>query len=136
VVATTTGVFRDHVGTTATLVYESGEALLSRELSKEDRHMSAAGTWNLVMQTPIGERKVTLTLQSAGGTLTGKMSAEGNSTDIYEGKDSGNGATWKVNVQNPMPLTLEFSGTVAGDQISGTVSAAVGSWPFSGSRSA
>ncbi len=42
--------------------------------------MSAAGTWNLVMQTPIGERKVTLTLQSAGGTLTGKMSAEGNST--------------------------------------------------------
>jgi hypothetical protein len=98
--------------------------------------MSAAGTWNLVMQTPIGERKVTLTLQSAGGTLTGKMGAEGNSTDIYEGKDTGNAATWKVNVQNPMPLTLEFSATVSGDQISGTVSAAVGSWPFSGSRGA
>jgi hypothetical protein len=98
--------------------------------------MAAAGTWNLVMQTPIGERKVTLTLQSTGGALTGKMSAEGNSTDIYEGKVAGDGATWKVNVQNPMPLTLEFAATVAGDQISGTVSAAVGSWPFSGSRSA
>ena len=39
--------------------------------------MSAAGTWNLVMQTPIGERKSTLTLQEAGGALTGKMAAEG-----------------------------------------------------------
>ncbi len=99
--------------------------------------MSAAGTWNLVMQTPIGERKSTLTLQSAGGALTGKMAAEdGNSVDIYEGKVAGNGASWKANIKNPMPLTLEFSGTVAGDQMSGTVSAAVGSWPFSGSRSA
>jgi hypothetical protein len=98
--------------------------------------MSAAGTWNLVMQTPIGERKVTLTLQSAGGALTGKMTAEGGAVDIYEGKDAGSGASWKADIKNPMPLTLEFSGTVAGDQMSGTVSAAVGNWPFSGSRSA
>jgi len=98
--------------------------------------MSAAGTWNVVMQTPIGERKVTLTLQSAGGALTGKMSAEGGTVDIYEGKVAGDSASWKANIQNPMPLTLEFSGTVSGDQMSGTVSAAVGSWPFSGSRGA
>jgi hypothetical protein len=98
--------------------------------------MSAAGTWNLVMQTPIGERKSTLTLQEAGGALTGKMAAEGGTVDIYEGKVAGNGASWKADIKNPMPLTLEFSGTVAGDQMSGTVSAAVGSWPFSGSRGA
>jgi hypothetical protein len=64
------------------------------------------------------------------------MSAEGGSVDIYEGKVAGSGATWKVNVQSPMPLTLEFSGTFAGDQVTGTVSASVGSWPFSGSRGA
>lgn len=98
--------------------------------------MSAAGTWNVVMQTPIGERKVTLTLATTGGALTGKMVAEGGSVDIFEGKVAGNDASWKADIQNPMPLTLEFSGTVAGDSISGTVSAAVGSWPFSGSRSA
>jgi hypothetical protein len=35
-----------------------------------------------------------------------------------------------------MPLTLEFAGDIDGDRISGTVSAAVGSWPFSGSKDA
>jgi hypothetical protein len=99
--------------------------------------MSAAGTWKVAMQTPIGERKITLTLQAAGGALTGKMSAEdGNAVDIYDGKLAGSSASWKADIKNPMPLTLEFSGTVDGDKISGTVSAAVGSWPFSGSRSA
>jgi hypothetical protein len=99
--------------------------------------MSAAGTWNLTMQTPIGERKVTLALQVSGGALTGKMTAEdGNAVDIYEGKVAGSSASWKSNIKNPMPLTLEFAGTVDGDKMSGTVSAAVGSWPFSGSRSA
>lgn len=98
--------------------------------------MSAAGTWKLVMQTPIGERKSTLTLQEAGGALIGKLAAEDGSVDIYEGKLAGNNASWKVNIKNPMPLTLEFNGTVDGDKISGTVSAAVGSWPFSGSRGA
>jgi hypothetical protein len=34
-----------------------------------------------------------------------------------------------------MPLTLEFTASVAGDKISGNVSASgVGSWPFSGTR--
>jgi hypothetical protein len=99
--------------------------------------MSAAGTWNLAMQTPIGERKVTLTLQVAGAALTGRMSAEdGNAVDIYEGKLAGDAASWKANIKNPMPLTLEFAGNVDGDRISGTVSAAVGSWPFTGIKGA
>jgi hypothetical protein len=98
--------------------------------------MSAAGTWNLVMQTPLGDRKATLTLQSSGGAITGTMTAEGGSVDIHEGKVAGNGASWKANIKNPMPLTLEFSGTVDGDKLSGTVSTAVGSWSFSGTRSA
>jgi hypothetical protein len=99
--------------------------------------MSAAGTWNLAMQTPIGERKVTLTLQVAGSNLTGRMGAEdGSAVDIYDGKLAGNAASWKANIKNPMPLTLEFAGDVDGDSMSGTVSAAVGSWPFTGTRGA
>lgn len=98
--------------------------------------MSADGTWKLSMQTPIGERKSTLALQGAGGTLTGKLTGEeGNSTDIYEGKLDGNAASWKADIKSPMPLTLAFSGTVDGDKISGTVSAgAIGSWPFTGTK--
>jgi hypothetical protein len=98
--------------------------------------MSADGTWKLTMQTPIGERKSTLALQSADGRLTGKMTGdEGNATDIYDGKVSGNGAAWKADIKSPMPLTLAFTGTVDGDKMSGTVSAgAIGSWPFTGTR--
>ncbi|HXE89103.1 MAG TPA: hypothetical protein VN524_20145 [Hyphomicrobiaceae bacterium] len=99
--------------------------------------MSAAGTWKLAMQTPIGERKVTLSLGVSGAALTGTMSAEdGNAVDIYDGKIAGNAASWKANIKNPMPLTLEFAGDIDGDRISGTVNAAVGSWPFAGSKGA
>jgi hypothetical protein len=97
--------------------------------------MSADGTWKLTMQTPIGERKSTLEVTTAGGALTGKLTGdEGNSTSIYEGKADGNTVSWKADIKSPMPLTLQFTATVDGDKISGSVSAAVGSWPFTGTR--
>ena len=98
--------------------------------------MSVDGTWKLSMQTPIGERKSTLALVSTGGALTGKLTGEeGNSTDIFDGKASGDSFSFKAAIKSPMPLTLEFTGSVAGDKISGNVSASgVGSWPFSGIR--
>ena len=98
--------------------------------------MSADGTWKLAMKTPLGERKATLALKAAGAALTGKMTnEEGNSTDIFEGKANGDNVSFKAAIKSPMPLTLEITGSVAGDNISGTVSASgVGSSPFSGTR--
>ena len=97
--------------------------------------MSADGTWNLTMQTPMGERRSTLTLSTAGGTLTGKQEAEGNTTDIAEGTVSGNDVSWKVSITNPMPLTLTFNGAVEGDKLSGTADTGMfGSFPFEGTR--
>ena len=98
--------------------------------------MSADGTWNLVMQTPIGERKITLVLKAQGAGLSGTMTnEEGNSTAIFDGKGDGANVAFKAAIKVPMPLTLEFTGTVAGDKLSGKVSASgVGSWPFNGAR--
>jgi hypothetical protein len=97
--------------------------------------MSADGTWNLTMKTPIGDRKAKLELTTAGGALTGKLTGEeGNSTNLYEGKADGSNLSWKADIKSPMPLSLQFTGTVSGDSISGNVSAAVGSWPFTGTR--
>jgi hypothetical protein len=98
--------------------------------------MSVDGTWKLVMQTPIGERKSTLTLKQAGPGLTGRLAGEeGNATDIYDGQASDAGLGFKAAIKNPMPLTLEFTAKITGDKIAGTVSASgVGSWPFSGTR--
>ena len=51
--------------------------------------MAVDGNWNIVMSTPMGERKASLSVKSAGGTLTGTQGAEGNSTEIFEGTVSG-----------------------------------------------
>jgi hypothetical protein len=109
---------------------------LRRERQAQEEGMSADGTWKLSMQTPIGERKSTLALKSSGGTVTGKLTGEeGNSTDIFDGAVSGDKVSFKAAIKSPMPLTLEFSASVAGDKISGSVNASgVGSWPFSGTR--
>ena len=97
--------------------------------------MSADGTWNLTMQTPMGERRSTLTLSTAGGKLTGTQEAEGNTTEIADGSVNGNDVSWKVAITNPMPLTLTFSGSVNGNTLNGTADTGMfGSFPFEGTR--
>jgi hypothetical protein len=97
--------------------------------------MAVDGNWNLTMTTPMGERQATLTLQSSGSTLTGTQGADGNSGEIFDGTVNGNNVSWKVSITNPMPLTLEFTGTVSGDSISGEMGIGpMGSFPFTGAR--
>src|SRR5258708_35988455 len=97
--------------------------------------MAVDGNWNLTMSTPMGERNATLSLKNSVGTLTGTQGAEGNSTEIFEGTANGDDVAWKVSITNPMPLTLEFSGKVSGDSISGQMGIGpMGSFPFTGKR--
>src|SRR5262249_31929642 len=116
----------------------SGESHTARRTDRgaKERKMSADGTWNVSMQTLIGERKLTVALKLSGSVLTGKVTGEdGKSTDIFDGTANGDNISFKAAITNPMPLTLEVSGVIAGHKISGTVNArGVGSMPFTGSR--
>ena len=97
--------------------------------------MAVDGNWNITMSTPMGDRQTTLSLKSAAGALTGTQEAEGNSAEIFDGKTSGDDVFWKVSITNPMPLTLEFTGKVSGDSISGEMGLGpMGSFPFTGTR--
>jgi hypothetical protein len=97
--------------------------------------MAVDGKWNISVETPIGTRQATLTLSAAGSALTGTQSADGGSAAINDGKLDGNKVSWKVAITDPMPITLEFEGTVEGDKISGHANAgAFGAMPFSGTR--
>lgn len=97
--------------------------------------MSVDGNWKITMSTPMGDRDATLALTSAGGTLTGSPSAEGNSAAIFDGTVNGNDVAWKVDITSPMPLTLAFTGTVDGDAIAGEMGIGfMGSFPFKGTR--
>ncbi len=97
--------------------------------------MSVDGNWNLTMSTPMGERNATLSLKSAGSTLTGTQSAEGNTGEIQDGTVNGDSVAWKISITNPMPLTLAFTGKVSGDTMSGDMGIGMmGSFSFSGTR--
>jgi len=97
--------------------------------------MAVDGNWNLVMTTPMGERNATLSLKSAGSTLTGTQGADGNSTEIFDGTAEGDDVAWKVSITNPMPLTLAFTGKVTGNSIAGEMGIGpMGNFPFTGTR--
>ena len=97
--------------------------------------MSVDGTWNLVVKSPMGDQPSTLTLKADGGTLTGTASAQGNTNDIANGKVDGDNVSWSNSITTPFPMTLEFSGTVVGDTLNGSVKAgSFGSFPFTGAR--
>jgi len=115
--------------------YTAAQSLFGFAGILEEGRMAVDGNWNLTMQTPMGERNATISLKSAGGTLTGTQGADGNSTEIFDGTVSGNDVAWKVSITNPMPLTLEFKGAVAGDDISGEMGIGfMGNFPFTGKR--
>lgn len=97
--------------------------------------MAADGNWNLVISTPLGERRATLSVKAQGSTLTGTQAADGNSADIFDGAVNGDNISWKVSITDPMPMTLEFSGAIKGNDISGdVVLGSFGSSSFSGTR--
>ena len=97
--------------------------------------MSADGTWNISIETPMGTRNSTLALKSEGDKLTGTQSEGNRSTEIADGAVSGNQVSWKVSIDKPVAMELKFSGEVEGDKISGKASAGMfGSFPFSGTR--
>lgn len=97
--------------------------------------MSADGTWNITMNTPMGAQQATLELKSDGSSLTGTMSGPQGTIELKDGAGDGDSLSWKADITTPMAMTLEFSATVDGDSISGNVKlGAFGTASFSGTR--
>jgi hypothetical protein len=97
--------------------------------------MAVDGTWKITLETPLGSRSATLTLASVGGGLSGTMSGEAGSTEIYDGEVNGDQISFKADINQPMSLTLTFSGTVTGNALAGSVALGMfGNAPFSGAR--
>ncbi len=74
-----------------------------------------SGKWTAQVPGRSGQmREVTITLKSAGQTLTGTVSGRQGDTEISEGKISGDDLSFKVNTQQG---TQTYTGKVVGNEI-------------------
>jgi len=97
--------------------------------------MSADGSWNCTINSPMGAQEATMTLDTDGGSLSGTMAGAQGTQEFTGGTVDGNNLEWKVEMTSPMPMTLEISASVDGDSISGNVKlGAFGNASFEGSR--
>lgn len=98
--------------------------------------MAADGKWQLTINTPLGAQQSMLNISTSGASLSGTQSAaSGDEKPIEEGKISGDQISWKASITKPMAMTLEFSATVQGDAMTGSVKLGMfGTQPFRGVR--
>ena len=96
--------------------------------------MSADGTWKTTINSPMGVQEGTLTIATSGATFTGSMQTAQGAQEV-SGKVDGNTLTWGSKLTQPFPIDLEFTVTVNGDSMEGSVKAgAFGSSPLKGVR--
>jgi hypothetical protein len=97
--------------------------------------MAVDGTYNLTMQTPMGNREVKLDLASAGNDLSGSF-AGAQGTAPLTGTVDGDAVNFALTFTGAMgPMELKFAGKQDGDTIAGTVQCgAFGSGPCAATR--
>ena len=81
--------------------------------------MSADGVWNVTMDSPMGAQQVTLTLSTDGGSLSGKLGGPQGEMEFKDGTVDGNNLAWTINIDQPMPMAIETTATIDGDNLTG-----------------
>jgi hypothetical protein len=83
----------------------------------------------------MGVQTGTLVLTINDNELSGSMQSPQGEMAIADGKADGDNLSWNTSITSPMPMTLEFSAAVAGDEITGSVKLGTfGNADFKGTR--
>ena len=97
--------------------------------------MSADGSWNCTINSPMGAQQATITLVTDGSSLSGKMEGAQGTQKFDGGTADGDNLSWKIEMTSPMPMTLEVSASVNSDAIGGNVKLGTfGDATFTGTR--
>jgi len=97
--------------------------------------MSVTGTWNLTLNSPLGDQAATLQIQEAEGGFQGTLKGQGDPTPVDQLKVDGSNVGFEADADTPVGrLRLGFNGAVAGDAINGTYSTPFGAFNFTGTR--
>ena len=86
-----------------------------------DEPAKVAGTWEMTFEGPRGTRTQTLTIQQDGSAIKGTAKGQRGEAPL-EGSVTGNNIKFTITRETPNgTFTLEYSGTVEGDSMKGTV---------------
>jgi len=83
--------------------------------------MSITGNWAFTSKSPMGNDAGTFALSADNAALTGSITGGDGTTEIFDGSVAGKTATFKANINKPMPIVLEFSLELADDTLSGII---------------
>lgn len=96
--------------------------------------MSLDGIYDVIVKSPLGDQKSTLTVKTDGSSFIGRNVGATANNEIA-GTVEGHTLAWQEKISVPIPMTLDMTATVEGDTLSGTVKAgAFGSFPMTGAR--
>ncbi|QIG79654.1 hypothetical protein [Stakelama tenebrarum] len=98
--------------------------------------MSFEGTWEIVINAPVGKQTATAEFSVAGDALKGTLSASQGAMEV-EGTVDGDHARFKGKSKIPFPMTLEYDVALdeTGDSFSGKCkSGPFGTFPMTGTR--
>jgi len=93
------------------------------------------GTYAITIEVPGSPLGATLNLTQQGSSLTGTMVSQLGTSPISNGKATPNGFSFNASVMfGGASIEINVTGTVSGNQVSGTVDSPQGSVPFAGTR--
>ena len=97
--------------------------------------MSADGTWNCTLDTPMGAQQMTLTLKTDGDKLSGSLAGAQGTMEFTCGTVDGNNLSWSVQLERPMPMKVDTTATIDGDTLPGeSILGSVGKAKLTGTR--
>jgi len=92
------------------------------------------GSYELVANTPIGEQRMTLTVEVSGATFSGTATGGLGSADVT-GTALDNTLSWQQAITVPMPMKLDCTATIDGDKVEGKFdTGAFGAFQVKGTR--
>lgn len=104
-------------------------------------HLSAwtadvSGTWEMTMTSPRGERTSEITIEQDGENIKVTMPGfRGGDPMVAEGTVKGDKIEWSVTRETPQgEFTMTYTGTVAGDTMSGTADFGRGSMDWTAKK--
>ena len=97
--------------------------------------MSVTGTWNLTLNSPLGDQAARLDLHDTSGALDGTLTGKGDPAPLQRVAFDGSVVSFAADADTPVGrLNLAFSGTVTGDTLAGKYETPFGAFNFSGTR--